>query len=80
VQQHQRRQSASWRPPLPSQNDWQGMCWYLHYHRHHLRKGQAELVVDLLLGQGEAFDDGRIRDWVVMELRQLVARLRVAAA
>jgi hypothetical protein len=56
------------------------MCWYLHYHRHHLRKGQAELVVDLLLGQGEAFDDGRIRDWVVMELRQLVARLRVAAA
>jgi hypothetical protein len=69
--------AVGWGPPLPSPNDWQAMCWWLHYHRLRLRKDEAERVADLLLGVGFE-DDGRIREWQIEELRAMVARVRAA--
>lgn len=68
--------AACWGPPLPSPHDWVSMSWYLHYHRHQLRSDQAEFVADMLLGQGDAFDDGRILNWAVNDLRAMVARVQ----
>jgi hypothetical protein len=69
-------QRRSLGPPAPSLDDWQSMSWWLHYHRHQLRKEQRELVADMLLGQGDGFDCGRVQTWAIAELRSIVAGLQ----
>ena len=76
--ERQQRHLTSWAPPLPSSDDWQGMCWYLHFNRDQLRKEQREFVADMLLGQGDAFDCGRVCIWAITELRSLVAIVQAA--
>ena len=65
-------------PPSPNLDDWQSMAWWLHWHRHQLRVEQRELVADMLLGQGDGFDCGRVQTWAIDELRSMVAIVRVA--
>jgi hypothetical protein len=67
---------TSWSPPLPSLRDWQAMAWYAHYHADILNWQEREFVADMLLGQGEGFDDGAVCDWALRDLRSIVGRLQ----
>ncbi len=72
----QQRQRGSCGPPLPP-DDWSAMAWWLHFHKIHLRKDQAEFVAGLLLGVGFE-DDGRIREWQLQDLRTMIGLVRAA--
>jgi|GEM_PF-3679405 len=72
-------------PPIqrsygPSADNWESMCWYCWHHRYHLPIHQREFVEDMLLGRGDGFDEGRIRNWAIDDLRALAARVRSGAA
>lgn len=41
-----------------------------------LRKDQAEFVADMLLGQGDGFDCGRICSWAIADLRSMIGHVR----
>jgi hypothetical protein len=71
-------QRRSLAPPSPNLDDWQSVSWWLHWHRHQLRKEQREFVADMLLGQGDAFDCGQVCTWAIAELRSIVAMIQAA--
>jgi hypothetical protein len=69
-------QRRSLGPPSPNLNDWQSICWWLHFHRGRLRGDQRERVADYLLGQAFYDSDGRCLEWHMEELRGIVAQIR----
>src|SRR5262245_43004686 len=65
----QQQRQTTWGPPPPDPGNWQSLAWFAHYHADHLTRTEREFVADMLLGQGDGFDCGRICDWAVQELR-----------
>jgi len=67
---------SSYAPPNPDPDNWETMCWYLHYFRFQLRKEDREKVADYLLGVG--FFEGRCTEGDLRYLRRLVASVQAA--
>jgi hypothetical protein len=75
------RAPARWAPPIPDTGwdaSWEAMAWYAHYNRQHLSDRDRGYVYDVLMGQSDDFDCGRVGSGMMAELRNIVAKIKTA--